>query len=79
MNSGKTNAMQHASKRRLMPLGLLLAVILLSGCAVTASSETERTICRELARDLPTFSRNDTPETLEAGARFLDVFAAVCR
>ena len=53
--------------------------ILLSGCGVTAISETERSICRELARDLPTYSREDTAETIAAGARFLDVFHAVCR
>jgi hypothetical protein len=35
-------------------------------------------ICRELERDLPTYSKKDTPETLESGARFLDVFYAVC-
>lgn len=30
------------------------------------------------ARDLPTYSQSDTPETLETGARFMDVFDAVC-
>jgi hypothetical protein len=56
----------------------LAAMTLLSGCANTNASATERTICRELARDLPSYSRSDTPDTLASGARFLDVFAAVC-
>jgi hypothetical protein len=41
-------------------------------------SVTEGTICRELRRDLPTYSKDDTPETLASGAQFLDVFGAVC-
>lgn len=53
--------------------------LLLSACAVPTGSETSRTICRELERDLPTYSVKDTPETLEAGARFIDVFNAVCK
>jgi len=52
--------------------------LLLSACAVPNGLETSRTICRELERDLPTYSTKDTPETLESGARFLDVFQAVC-
>jgi hypothetical protein len=73
--------MHARSKMRLTPPAGLLAVTLLSACAVTAPSattETERVICRELARDLPTYSAQDTDATLEAGARFLDVFKAVC-
>lgn len=74
--------MHDASKTRPTPLAALLAVILLSGCAATggsATTETERALCRELARDLPSYSKADTAATLEAGARFLDVFAALCR
>lgn len=56
-----------------------LALTLLTACARVGASETERTICRELRRDLPTFSADDTAETLAAGARFIDVFDAVCR
>ena len=73
--------MRDASRTRLMPLGPLLAAILSSGCAATggsATTETERALCRELARDLPSYSKADTAATLEAGARFLDVFAGVC-
>ena len=43
-----------------------------------SASETLRTVCRELDRDLPSYSVKDTPATLESGARFVDVFNAVC-
>lgn len=66
-------------KDGLILLVILAAVILLTGCTTTAGSETSATICRELRRDLPTYSRADTPETLASGAQFLDVFEAVCR
>lgn len=56
-----------------------LAVMLLTSCSAPGVSETERAICRELRRDLPTWSRADTPETLESGARFIRVFEAVCQ
>lgn len=58
--------------------GLLTSSLLLNGCGVTTVSETGQTICRELERDLPTYSAKDTPETLTSGADFLDVFYAVC-
>lgn len=51
---------------------------LLSACQSTVNYETSRAICRELERDLPTYSKKDTPETLTSGADFLDVFYAVC-
>ena len=53
----------------------------LTGCAnvgAFATSETERTICRELREVLPTYSTLDTSQTLEEGDRFLTVFEAVC-
>lgn len=65
---------------RLIELGVLMGITLplLSGCGATNQLETSRTICRELARDLPTYSVKDTPETLESGARFIDIYNAVC-
>jgi hypothetical protein len=57
---------------------LVTSIAMLSGCASTGVSETDRTICRELRMDLPSFSTRDTPETLAEAARFLDVFEAVC-
>ena len=60
-------------------LMMLALVTIASGCSVTAGSETSATICWELRQDLPSYSRQDTPDTLASGARFLDVFVAVCR
>ena len=73
--------MQKKYGTKQMRRGLLMtlaALTLLSGCGNMAGSETSATICRELAMDLPSYSRQDTPETLASGARFMDVFAAVC-
>ena len=65
--------------KRIVYAGLMAIIFpLLNGCSVTNASETSRTICRELERDLPTYSKKDTPETLTSGADFLDVFYAVC-
>ena len=70
------NEQTKSEARRIMLVAT--AAMLLTGCQPMAGSETSSTICRELARDLPTYSRADTPETLASGARFLDVFKAVC-
>lgn len=58
--------------------GILALVILTSGCVTTAGLETERTICRELRNSLPSYSAQDTEQTKQEGADFLDVFGAVC-
>jgi hypothetical protein len=71
----------HEKSRKRLTLPALWAAMMLTGCgglAVSATTETERAICRELARDLPTYSERDTPATLAAGARFVAVFEAVC-
>ena len=60
-------------------LVILITTILLSACASQNVSETERSICRELARDLPSYSVMDTYETLRSGARFIEVFEAICQ
>ena len=68
------------SVRRLMRpalLALLIAAPLMSGCARTASSETERAICRELL-PLPTYEAADTGASKREGAAFGDRFRAVC-
>ena len=57
---------------------MVTMLLLLNGCQSVSGSETSRTICRELEKDLPTYSVKDTPETLESGAKFIDVFYAVC-
>jgi hypothetical protein len=74
--------MQKPNKSK-MPLTVRVGLtgticLLLNACAVPTASETSNTICRELERDLPTYSVKDTPQTLESGARFIDVFYAVC-
>ncbi|WP_420344630.1 hypothetical protein [Paenirhodobacter sp.] len=66
------------SGRALTLLGLLLLTTLLPSCAAQGASETERTICRELRRDLPTYSTRDTAETLQSGAQFIRTFNAIC-
>jgi DNA-binding transcriptional regulator YdaS (Cro superfamily) len=71
---------QDRFKTQRIVLGALkvAVLVLLTGCASIESSVTGQTICRELERDLPTYSVKDTPETLESGARFIDIFNAVC-
>ena len=56
----------------------MTTLLLLNGCGSLKGSETSRTICRELERDLPTYSVKDTPATLESGAKFIELFTAVC-
>ena len=70
--------MRATSKLVLTVLVWVSVMTLLKACAQPAGSVTEHTICRELRRDLPTWSTRDTAETLAAGARFTAVFAAVC-
>lgn len=68
---------------------LTLSLTLLSGCGALAAfgtdpepapvvTESERTLCRELRADLPTWSAEDTPETLADGSRFIEVFEGLC-
>lgn len=61
---------------------MLMTPLLMSGCVGSTgygTTETERTICRELRRDLPTYSTRDTDATKEAGARFLELFREICK
>ncbi|RRH71281.1 hypothetical protein [Falsigemmobacter faecalis] len=60
------------------PVPMLLVATLPAFCAMQGGSETERSICRELRADLPSYSQQDTAQTLEEGARFQLVFAGVC-
>lgn len=71
---------QRKSKTRLTARAAMmtLALIPLAACVKPGGSETERSICRELRRDLPTWSRSDTVESLTSGARFVAVFDAIC-
>ena len=59
---------------------MLMIVPLTTACAKKGGlgTETEDTICRELRRELPSYSSKDTTQTKEDGDRFLTVFNAVC-
>lgn len=57
---------------------LMMTALAMTGCVSTGGSETERTLCRELKRDLPTASSADTEQTKQELADFLDVFHGVC-
>jgi hypothetical protein len=77
MRGRKAFRMQRTARGRQMML--VTSIAMLSGCASTGGSgPIEQALCRELRADLPTYSARDTEATLAAGARFLDVFEAVC-
>lgn len=57
---------------------MVITALLTSACATVESSETERAICRELRRELPTYSAKDTEQSKLEGERFFAVFDAVC-
>jgi len=60
---------------------LAMTALLTSGCATTAPSaatETERALCHELRMALPSWSVEDTAQSREEGADFLDVFEVLC-
>lgn len=61
-----------------MRLGLLSLSILTSACAAPVASGTDAAVCRELRRALPSWSRQDTEQSREEGARFIAVFEAAC-
>lgn len=80
MNKETQNAQTMCASARMMRAiaPMLTIAALTSGCASTVGSETERAICDELRRDLPTWSTQDTTESKRQGADFLDTFEAVC-
>lgn len=63
---------------------LLLSVSVLTGCSLqirkltTEATETERAICSEWNKSLPSRSREDTEQTQREIGRAYDVFTAVC-
>lgn len=57
---------------------MMLVLIPLAACVKPGGSATEVAICRELRADLPTWSSQDTAETLATGAQFVAVFEGVC-
>lgn len=63
-----------------MTWSALVPVMMLSTClgGPGGSGMTERTICRELHRELPSYSAADTDQTVTDGADFLLRFQAAC-
>ena len=79
--SGKTRSVQMiCGSERLMRASALVATlaVMTTGCATKGGSETERAICSELRRDLPTWSTYDTAESKGQGADFIETFDALC-
>lgn len=66
---------------KLLPALTLTGALLTTGCATTAQFgtgvETDPT-CDVLRAHLPSYSTHDTEVTKREGAKFLDVFKAVC-
>jgi hypothetical protein len=66
-----------------MPLLSATVLVLLVACNPTpptpAVSETERALCDVWQDSLPTRSRADTAETIDAIGRAYDVFEATCQ
>lgn len=56
---------------------MVMLAMLMTGCASTGTSETE-SACDAMRPYLPTWSSQDTEQSKNEGARFLDVFKAVC-
>ena len=61
-----------------LPALMVIAALSISACETSTGSATEHTICRELGRELPTYSPQDTDDTKSQGVRFLTVYRAVC-
>lgn len=59
-------------------LMLTASATLLASCASVGGSVTEATICAELRADLPSWSSQDTPQSVAEGARFVATFEALC-
>ena len=59
-----------------MYVKIALMAGLLAGCS--AAGPVPDATCDALDPYLPTWSADDTEETLASGARFLDVYVAVC-
>lgn len=58
---------------------MVITALLTSACGNAGNyGETERSICRELRRELPTYSAKDTEQSKLEGERFFAVFDAVC-
>ncbi len=56
----------------------LVVAAALSGCAAAPAPAPARAVCDALRPALPTWSRADSERSKIEGARFLDVWEAVC-
>ncbi len=56
----------------------LVVAAALSGCSATPVPAPARAVCDALRPALPTWSRADSERSKIEGARFLDVWEAVC-
>ena len=69
---------------KLLKVLMLLAMISLTGCGpslTTVGGTTNKqleAVCGEMVADLPTRSKNDTPQTAREIELFYQIFAAVC-
>lgn len=59
---------------------IVLSAIMLTGCEATtiAGGETEREICRQIGSELPTRSRQDTPQTAAEIQSIYATFSLTC-
>ena len=57
----------------------IIALAFLPGCFGGPVAPPESAVCDALEPHLPTWSREDTDESVREGAAFLSVFEAVCR
>lgn len=71
----------HRNKKKIL---ILLIVISVTGCGKERESENQKErienwyLCYELKRALPTWSEDDTEESLRSAENFLSVFDIVC-
>lgn len=68
-----------SGKPLMKPRALLMVTcaLLMTGCGATTPSGTDAA-CDSLRPHLPSWSSQDTEQSKVEGAKFLDVFAAVC-
>ena len=55
-----------------------MIALVMTGCEATTGSATNAAMCAELEAELFTMSVNDTEQSKQGYADFLDVFEAVC-
>jgi len=66
------------TSRRALTLAAALLCILPAACTRPAPVSPAEAVCGALAPALPTWSRADSERSKTEGARFMDVWEAVC-